>query len=147
MTDPLTLGDAERAALAAAMDRLVPPIDDLPGAGTMGLAEMAVSLATRHAPYHRALGSVTRKLVVSGFVGRPGPEQDAWLRDLEASDALLFSAVLSLVYLAYYGDVRVQRRIGWRAGPLQPSGFALASFDEAVVDKVRRRPPLWRPPG
>ena len=32
------LSDADRRALAVVMDRLVPPVDELPGAGEMGLA-------------------------------------------------------------------------------------------------------------
>jgi len=49
-----------------------------------------------------------------------------------------------VVYLAYYGDPRVHGRIGWRGGPLQPDGFALPPFDEAILEKTRRRQPFWR---
>ena len=37
------------------MDRLVPPVDDLPGAGTIGLLADVETMAARHRPFHRAL--------------------------------------------------------------------------------------------
>ena len=57
----------------------------------------------------------------------------------------MFDALLEVVYLAYYGDERVHRRIGWPTGALQPRGFDLPPFDEAILDKTRQRPPFWRP--
>src|SRR3569832_2156883 len=46
-----SLDDKEMMVLRGVMDRLVPPIDDLPGAGAMGLAQEVNSLARRHEPY------------------------------------------------------------------------------------------------
>ena len=145
MIGAVPLGDAERAVLVAAMDRLVPPVDDLPGAGALGLADSVESLASRHAPYDHALRSLTGRLAATAFVELPGSTQDIQLQALERAEPATFAAVLDLVYLAYYADPRVHRRIGWRSGPLQPTGFPLAPFDETIVETVRRRPPFWRP--
>ncbi|SEO84689.1 Gluconate 2-dehydrogenase subunit 3 [Rhodospirillales bacterium URHD0017] len=130
--------------LSAVMDRLVPPIDDLPGAGTMGLAPEVESLARRHAPYQRALATFIEKLAPKWSADLPASQQDALLRDLEAADGAAFTAVLELVYLAYYGDPRVHRRVGWRGGALQPEGFPLAPFDPEILQTTRQRKPFWR---
>jgi hypothetical protein len=131
--------------LADAMDRLVPPIDGLPGAGTMGLAGQVEQLASRHAPYKRALVAFVDKLAPRWSAELPDAQKDAALGDLEKTDGATFSAVLELVYLAYYGDARVHKRVGWRGGPLQPEGFALPPFDADILEVARQRKPFWRP--
>jgi hypothetical protein len=130
--------------LAEAMDRLVQPIGDLPGAGTLGLAAEVQKLAARHPPYQQALQSVRDKLAPRWSADLPAAEKDAALRDLEQADNAAFAAVLELVYLAYYADARVHQRVGWRGGPLQPAGFALPPFDAQILQTARRRKPFWR---
>jgi hypothetical protein len=131
--------------LVDAMDRLVPPIDDLPGAGTMGLAVNVEQLAARHPPYQRALRAFLDNLAPRWSAGLPDAEKDAALSDLEKADGATFTAIVELVYLAYYADPRVHKRVGWRGGPLQPAGFALPPFDAEILQTARQRKPFWRP--
>lgn len=144
ISETRALTGTERSALTALMDRLVPPIDDLPGAGTMGLLVEVEAMAGRHAPYRRALLHVADALGTSSFSGLDGAAQDAALSRFEKAEPVTFEAVRALVYLAYYGNERVHRRIGWRGGPLQPHGFTLPPFDELVLETTRKRQPLWR---
>ena len=140
-----SLSEADRTVLRAVMDRLVPPVDELPGAGTMGLGTEVEAMMGQHSPFHRALVGLLDSLAAEGFATLAGSVQDDALRAFEAAQPVMFNALLELVYLAYYGDERVHRRIGWRTGPLQPRGFDLPPFDEAILDKTRQRQPFWRP--
>jgi hypothetical protein len=148
MTSPSatrSLTDTERAVLSAVMDRLVPPIDDLPGAGTMGLVPEVEVMSRQHVSFHRALIGLLDGLAVEGFTTLSGAVQDDAIGVFETAQPVVFDALLEVVYLAYYGDERVHRRIGWPTGALQPRGFELPPFDGAILDKTRRREPFWRP--
>lgn len=136
--------DKESMMLGGAMDVLIPPIDDLPGAGAMGLASEVVSLASRHRPYNHALSLFTQKLETKWSAQFADSQKLALLQALEASDPTTFNAVLELVYLAYYADPRVHRRVAWPGGPLQPRGFLLAPFNPESLHTIRERPPFWR---
>lgn len=127
--------------LAAAMDRLIPPVDDVPGAGAM--LEAALAMAARHARF-AAVPAAFAAALPPDFAGLPAAAQDAALRAVEQTALPLFREMLELVTLAYYADPRVHARIGWRSGPLQPRGFPLPPFDEAVLATARRRAPFWR---
>lgn len=144
MTTERSLTDADRAVLRAVMDRLVPPVDDLPGAGTMGLLDAVEAMTRAHPPFHRALLGLLDGLPAKGFGALAGPDQDRAIAGVEGARPAAFNTVLEVVYLAYYADPRVHGRIGWRTGPLQPGGFTLPPFDEAILDKTRQRPPFWR---
>ena len=139
-----SLTDADRAVLRAVMDRLVPPVDDLPGAGTMGLLDQVEAMARAHHPFHFALLALLGGLPAGSFAARAAADQDKAIARFETAHPTTFNTLLEVVYLAYYADPRVHGRIGWRTGPLQPDGFALPPFDDTILDKARRRQPFWR---
>ena len=144
MTAARSLTDAERVMLQAVMDRLVPPVDDLPGAGEMGLLDAVETMARAHPPFHLALLALLGGLPAASFAARAGADQDKAIAHFEAAHPAAFNTALEAVYLAYYADPRVHARIGWRTGPLQPGGFTLPPFDEAILEKPRQRQPFWR---
>ena len=71
----------------------------------------------RHAPFHDALLAFIKSLPQAEgarFHERPAAEQDNILETIENSLPAMFHVVLELVYMAYYGDPRIQRAIGYR---------------------------------
>src|SRR5262249_50476824 len=113
MTTPTReLTAAERTVMRAVMDRLVPPVDDLPGAGTIGLLAGIGAMPRRPPPSHAALLRFGDEIAGS-FPAQAGPAQDAAIQAFEQAQPAVFRAVLEVVYLAYYSDARVHRRIGW----------------------------------
>ena len=143
-TSTRSLTEAERAVMRAVMDRLVPPVDGLPGAGAMGLLAEVEAMTTQHPPFHRALLRLLGDLSADALPVHAGPAQDSAILAFERAQPAVFNTVLEVVYLAYYSDARVHTRIGWRTGPLQPRGFLLPPFDEAILEKARQRASFWR---
>ncbi len=145
------LVDADRMALAAAMDQLVPPVDDLPGAGSMGLAEHAEKRARGSPRLRSALVAVLDALsldpsshAAGGYSALDGERQDEALRTVESSMPDRFIAFLQLVYTVYYMESAVHERTGWHGRPPQPDGYEVPTFDESVLEQVRQREPFWR---
>src|SRR6185437_14998999 len=100
MTAARSLTDAERTVLRAVMDRLVPPIDDLPGAGTMGLLDQVEAMARAHPPFHLALLALLGGLPAATFATRGNADQDEAITRFEAAHPAVFNAALEVVYLA-----------------------------------------------
>jgi len=145
--------DAERRALlAAALDRLVPPNGDLPGAGALGVAEPIERALADSAPLRRLFleGLLELELAAGagGFGQLEGEARDEALRRVEADHAAFFAALLNHAYRGYYTHPRVlsalERGTGYPARPPQPLGQAIEPWDERLLERQRRRAPFWR---
>jgi len=134
--------------LEAVLNRLVPPVDELPGAGGLGLAPRVMEVAASIVRFGKALSAVdtglAEELNERDFGALDGAQQTAILRAVEQDRPAAFATFVKLTYLVYYGDSRVQERIGWRPGGVQPHGFELPPFEDTVLDNVRKRAPFWR---
>ena len=146
-----SLTDSDRLTLKAAMDLIVPAVDDLPGAGSMGLVGNLEELAARTSDYGQALGRVMEALSLDpsaraegGFSALDEEQQTAALEVLEANMPKSFDVFVDLVYIVYYSDERVHRRIGWRSGPLQPLGWEMPAWDASILETASKREPFWR---
>jgi hypothetical protein len=141
----VTLSEADRDLLRAVMDRLIPPVDFLPGAGTMGLADEVAKLMAAHGRYGSAVLSILGALRVSGAFGSTdGARRDAAIHAAEIALPQHFAHLIEAVYTVYYSRPEVHARVGWRTGPLQPAGFDLPPFNEDVLATARKRAPFWR---
>ncbi|MBV8913186.1 MAG: hypothetical protein JOZ05_09135 [Acetobacteraceae bacterium] len=73
------------------------------------------------------------------------------LRKLEAQFPEVFDRLVRAAYLAYYTNPDIRRVLeqvaGYPARPPQPLGYELPPFDDAMLDRQRRAPPIWREPG
>jgi len=143
MTTNLT--PSEINTLSAALDRVVPAIDELPGAGGMGLAPVVVERSRADERFWDALVTVVRELASSGeYTSMSGEEQDDALRAVEGSEAEAFALWLDVVFTIYYMQPEVHKRLGWHGRSPQPVGNEMPPWDESVLDKIRQREPFWR---
>ncbi|MEM7024146.1 MAG: hypothetical protein AAF637_16380 [Pseudomonadota bacterium] len=137
--------EPDLALLALAMDRVIPPVDDLPGAGGMGLAEDVVARSRTDDRFFSALQTVLRALPAA-FEDLDDDRKDAAIRAIEEGSPRDFGQWLDVVYTVYYMQPAVHRRLGWHGRPPQPDGNQMPPWDENVLANVRRRKPFWRRP-
>ena len=137
--------DRDANLLAAALDRVIPPVDDLPGAGGMGLADEVIERCGADVRFNNALGTVLGALPSStDFVALDGEGQDGALRAVESSHPAAFGLWLDVVYTVYYMQPSVHQRLSWHGRSPQPDGNEMPPWDESVLSVIRQREPFWR---
>lgn len=143
----MTCNPSENLLLPALLDRLIPPVDALPGAGGLGLQPELERMADQHIKYKGVIGTVLSSIeAIEASVedsSRSAHDIDNAIRMLERSDKKIFDLFLELVYVAYYSDARVHERIGWRTGALQPEGHRMPPWDSSVLKTVSKRRSFW----
>lgn len=141
------LGAVDTGLLERTLDTLVPAVDDLPGAGGLGLAPAVVAAGTDAPLTADAAADLLHRLDPTLADG----DLEAALRTAESDDPAGFRALLVLTYGTYYADPRVRQRLerstGYPSHPPQPTGYRLPTFDEDLLARQRARAPFWRPAG
>lgn len=145
------LTPADIVALGEILDRVVPEVDDLPGAGSLGLAQAVDDISRQLPRWRKALIVVTDAASLDPAAraagGWPAMDIDEQVHSLKAIEMNLpthFNSFVELVYAAYYSDGRVHARIGWQAGAPSESSWDLPPWDPSVLETARRREPFWR---
>lgn len=140
----MTTSDQSTRLMQSILDLLIPPIENLAGAGGLNLEDELHRMSTEHSKYtgviDRSIDAITSMLPSTGLNSQVTSEV---IQQFESSDPRLFGLLLEIVYTAYYSDTRVHERIGWKSGALQPEGHPMPPWDESILDIVRKRKPFW----
>jgi hypothetical protein len=132
-----------RSLLRAALNEIVPPRAELPGAGDLGV-EVVIERSLVAAPHLRRLFlDGLSVLGVAGFLNLPAGSRVEALRRLEQEQPVFFATLVDHTYRGYYTLPEVLSAIGYH-GPPQPGGGVLAPFDVELLATQRRRAPFWR---
>ena len=131
------LTDVDRVVMKRVLDLIIPPIDDFPGAGGLGLSARVEKESLRYARLRGALLTIL-------FAALDEDRQISSLKTVEVDLPTQFSEFIELVYEIYYTDSRVHEHIGWVGRPPQPEGFDIGSWDPAILENARKREPFWR---
>ena len=118
---------------------ILPPIENLPGAGDLGIAKEMFRMSNEHDRYS---GVIKNSMELINKINQP--EIAEKINILESNEPKLFSLLLEIIYIAYYSNIDVQKRIKWRPGPLHPQGFAIEKWDEKVLDQIKKRKEFWK---
>ena len=132
--------------LEAIMDRMIPAVGDLPSAGQMGLIDEIVELAAKQKRFEDLFDSAIAAFESNSpdFLTSSESVQDENLKTFELNTPEHFNTIRTIVYIVYYKDSRVHKRIGWDGQPPQPQGYEMDPWDESVLENARKREPFWR---
>ncbi len=149
------LDSTQQRLLSALLDELVPPRSDvdLPGAGSLGLADAVAGEAAENP----ALASVLAETLVQladlaeqhgagSFADLEPAARQAALAALAKKAPGCLPALCFLTYAAYYRDVRVLGALGHPPRAPYPLGYEVPPTDFSLLDPVRRRAPFFRSP-
>ena len=140
----MTTSEQSPRLLQSILDLLIPPIENLAGAGGLNLEDELHRMSTEHSKYtgviDRSIDTITSILASTGLNSQVTSEV---IQQFESSDPELFELLLEIVYTAYYSDTRVHERIGWKSGALQPDGHPMPPWNESILEIVRKREPFW----
>ena len=132
--------------LGDVLDCLLPAVDELAGAGSLGLADSVLSdplLAAEPGAIDKVLDALPED-----FTDLDPRGKNKSLRLAQKLNPDAFGILISVAYNAYYVDPRVLARINhlteYKAGAPQPDGYEVEIFDESVLTQIRERNPFWR---
>ena len=131
------------------VDVLLPGDGDaaLPAASEVGVNDALLSAIETPdgLAYRRVVARIARELGGAHEFTRATPDRRmAALQAVEKAMPVEFRALVVLTLETYYQSDAVIRAMGWRTEPPQPLGHAVDPLDEALLEPVRKRGPLWR---
>ena len=144
----LVLTPRQAPTLKAVLNSLVPPVEDLPGAGDLGLVSY-VDRAMADAPHLRRhiLGILDRLEIDSqrsrrqDFADLPDAARTDMLRRCEADQPVSFNSMVEAAYVGYYSHPRILDALG--AVAPDESESHLRPFDPQLLDNVIKRGPMY----
>ena len=140
----------QRELLDSMLDRIIPPQDNRPGAGSLGVGDFVESVAVGEPGLIRlfmqglaAIEIAAAERGPDGFTALPGEAQDDALRAVEASHSDFFDQLVLQVYNGYYTNLTVFESIGYNLASVPAPGAKLELLDETLLEAQRQRPPFW----
>jgi hypothetical protein len=151
---PKTAGElsvAQRATLRAAMDEIIPAVDDMPAASAVGGVEYVARVAREDAAIRRSiteslagLEALSKKLKAKPFSTLTSAQRIETLKAYERQTPEAFVTLRDFTYEAYYTEPRVWKLIGYELHPTNEAGPRVKPFDESVLAQVKKMPKRYR---
>ena len=140
------LSPAQRALLVDALDHIVPPAGDRPGAGEAGAADYIDGVLERSPELRHAFLSGLAALDAgpSPFESLGADEKVSRMRGVETSHLSFFTTLVREGYAGYYSNPAVVEVLGLDPTPPQPVGYVLEPFDYRLLDNPKNLGKLYK---
>ena len=140
----------QRQLLDAVLDRIIPPRENRPGAGSLGIGDFVEGVAVGEPGLIRifvqglaAIEIAAAERGTDGFAALTTEQKDDTLRSVEASHADFFEQLVLQVYNGYYTNLTVFDSIGYNPPSAPEPGVKLDLLDGTLLEAQRQRPPFW----
>ena len=151
MTNENKFLSSKHPTLIKVMDLLIPSIDNMPGAGSMGLIIELEKLCKKYEIVYLSIKRIINAIELDPISRANGSflfmDQEKQIEIIETIELNLsedFSIFLNGIYSIYYMDKNVKKRINWGYNSIQPQGFEIKPWDESILDKIKKRKPFWK---
>ena len=141
---------AQRQLLDAVLDRLIPPQENRPGAGSLGIGDFVEGVAVGEPGLTRlfvqglaGIEIAAAERGVGGFASLSSEAKDETLRAVEQANADFFDQLVLQTYNGYYSNLTVFEAIGYNLPSVPSPGAKLDLLDETLLEAQRQRPPFW----
>lgn len=147
---PRFFSESQRALVATALDRLIPPQGKMPGAGEAGTADYIDGITVGSAQLARLLSDGLQDIEIaaaefgSSFEDLNGDQQDEVLREVESASPGFFDALVRHTYNGYYSNPKVVEALGLDPRPPQPRGNRVERGDLTSLQVVVERGQAYR---
>ena len=142
---------AQRELLREVLDRIIPPTEKLPGAGTLGITVYIENIVSANTGLTRLFNEGLAKIAIAagetseqGFGSLSIPAKDDLLQAVESANPAFFDQLVLQTYNGYYTNEEVFDAIGYKL-PDPPTPGALPELlDVSLLDQQRKREPFWK---
>ena len=141
---------AQRELLDAVLDRIIPPQENRPGAGSLGIGDFVEGVAVGEPGLTRlfvqglaAIEIAAAERGAGGFAALSSEARDETLRAVEQANTDFFDQLVLQVYNGYYSNLTVFETIGYTLPSTPQPGVKLELLDETLLEAQRQRPPFW----
>ena len=150
ITQP-TFDDIQQTLIRSVMDRIIPPDQEFPGAGELGVANYIDGIAAGSEDlkylFDHGLSRIEARAQErwsTGFVAMHGEQKDGVLREIEVDEPDFFEELVRHTYNGYYTDPTIIARLGLEVRPPQPLGYDLEPGDLTLLENVKKRGRMYR---
>ena len=141
---------AQRQLLDAVLDRIIPPQENRPGAGSLGIGDFVEGVAIGAPGLTRlfvqglaAIEIAAAERGTGGFASLSEEARDETLRAIEQTSVDFFDQLVLQTYNGYYSNLTVFESIGYILPSTPEPGVKLELLDETLLEAQRQRPPFW----
>ena len=141
---------SENDTLKFAMDEIIPANDTMPSASEVGGVSYVLTILEELSEliplFQGALSKLESSSLTtfnSGFSELSSDNRITILQAMEISDPELFGVLKNFTYESYYTNEQVFPLIGYEPHPTGTSGPEMEPFDEKLLDRVKRIPPMY----